>query len=74
MAALTTRGVPVFGAAAPFLTADGRRVVRIGSGTTGLTEDGEHVFGLPALAAAATVFRQQITSHLRYGSRPMEAA
>jgi len=29
------------------LTVDGRHVFRIGSGNTGITDDGEMVFGLP---------------------------
>lgn len=54
MAALTASGLPVFGAAAPFLRADGLHAFRISSGTTGLATNGEMVFGLPALGGGAT--------------------
>lgn len=58
MSALTGDGEQVC-SAAPFFTADGRLVFRLGTGTIGLTVYGEFVFGLPVLGTYAA-----LTGHL----------
>jgi hypothetical protein len=52
MAALTAHGLPVFGAASPFLSHDG-----LPAFTGGLRWDGLPVFGLPTSSIAASYAR-----------------